>query len=203
MRSARLHADKKLRCPWPGEDPLYMAYHDTEWGVPEYDDRALFEKLILDGFQAGLSWITILRKRDNFRKAFDDFDPAKIAKYNAKKIEALMNDAGIVRNRAKIEGAVNSAKAYLKIMDEGGFSKFLWDFVDGKPKVNAFKTTASVPAATPISTAMSKELIARGFKFVGPTIVYAFMQATGMVNDHLVTCHCHGKCGKMKKPARR
>jgi len=203
MRSARLHADKKLRCPWPGEDPLYMAYHDTEWGVPEYDDRALFEKLILDGFQAGLSWITILRKRDNFRKAFDDFDPAKIAKYNAKKIEALMNDAGIVRNRAKIEGAVNSAKAYLKIMDEGGFSKFVWDFVDGKPKVNAFKTTASVPAATPISTAMSRELIARGFKFVGPTIVYAFMQATGMVNDHLVTCHCHGKCGKMKKPARR
>ena len=203
MRSARLHADGKLRCPWPGEDPLYMAYHDTEWGVPEYDDRALFEKLILDGFQAGLSWITILRKRDNFRKAFDDFDPAKIAKYNAKKIETLMNDAGIVRNRAKIEGAVNSAKAYLKIMDEGDFSKFLWDFVDGIPKVNAFKTTASVPAATPVSTAMSKELIARGFKFVGPTIVYAFMQATGMVNDHLVTCHCHSKCGKMKKPARR
>ena len=203
MRSARLHVDGKLRCPWPGEDPLYMAYHDTEWGVPEYDDRALFEKLILDGFQAGLSWITILRKRDNFRKTFDDFDPAKIAKYNAKKIEALMDDAGIVRNRAKIEGAVKSAKAYLKIMDEGGFSKFLWDFVDGRPRVNAFKTTASVPAATPVSTAMSKELIARGFKFVGPTIVYAFMQATGMVNDHLVTCHCHGKCGKMKKPARR
>ena len=203
MRSARLHVDGKLRCPWPGEDPLYMAYHDTEWGVPEYDDRALFEKLILDGFQAGLSWITILRKRDNFRKTFDDFDPAKIAKYNAKKIEALMDDAGIVRNRAKIEGAVKSAKAYLKIMDEGGFSKFLWQFVDGRPRVNAFKTTASVPAATPVSTAMSKELIARGFKFVGPTIVYAFMQATGMVNDHLVTCHCHGKCGKMKKPARR
>jgi len=203
MRSARLHADGKLRCPWPGEDPLYMAYHDTEWGVPEYGDRALFEKLILDGFQAGLSWITILRKRDNFRKAFDDFDPAKIAKYKPAKIEALMNDAGIVRNRAKIEGAINSAKAYLKIMDEGGFSKFLWDFVDGTPKVNGFKTTASVPAATAVSTAMSKELIARGFKFVGPTIVYAFMQATGMVNDHLVTCHCHGKCGKMKKPARR
>ena len=203
MRSARLHADGKLRCPWPGDDPLYMAYHDTEWGVPEYDDRALFEKLILDGFQAGLSWITILRKRDNFRKAFDDFDPARIARYNEKKIASLMNDAGIVRNRAKIEGAVKSAKAYLKIMDEGGFSKFLWDFVDDRPKVNAFKTTASVPAATAVSTAMSKELIARGFKFVGPTIVYAFMQATGMVNDHLVTCHCHGKCGTMKKPARR
>lgn len=146
-RSARLHADGKMRCPWPGEDPFYMAYHDTEWGVPEYDDRALYEKLILDGFQAGLSWITILRKRENFRKAFDDFQPEKIARYNAKKVEALMNDAGIVRNRAKIEGAVASAKSYLKIMEEGaGFSKFLWDFVDGKPKVNSFKTTASVPA---------------------------------------------------------
>ncbi|MBI3699308.1 MAG: DNA-3-methyladenine glycosylase I [Afipia sp.] len=210
MRSARKHADGKLRCPWPGEDPLYVAYHDDEWGVPEYDDRALFEKLILDGFQAGLSWITILRKRDNFRKAFDNFDPEKIAKYNAKKIASLMNDPGIVRNRAKIEGAVASAKAYLKIMDEGrkageknGFSKFLWDFVGGKSKVNGFKTTASVPAATPISIAMSKALVERGFKFVGPTIVYAFMQATGIVNDHLVTCHCHGTCGKMKKPKRR
>jgi DNA-3-methyladenine glycosylase I len=204
MKKARLHADGKLRCPWPGEDPLYIAYHDTEWGVPEYDDRALFEKLILDGFQAGLSWITILRKRDNFRKAFDNFEPKKIAKYNARKIAALMNDAGIVRNRAKIEGAVSSAKAYLKIMNEGpGFSKFLWGFVDGKPIVNSFKTTASVPAATAASTAMSKELIARGFKFVGPTIVYAFMQATGMVNDHLVTCHRHDTCGKATKPKRR
>ena len=187
-RSARLHADGLTRCPWPGEDPFYMAYHDTEWGVPEYDDRALYEKLILDGFQAGLSWITILRKRDNFRNAFDDFDPDKIARYNAKKLHALMNDAGIVRNRAKIEGAVASAKSYLKIMEDGpGFSKFLWDFVDGRPKVNNFKTTASVPASTPLSIKMSKELASRGFKFVGPTIVYAFMQATGMVNDHLVT----------------
>ena len=201
-RSARLHADGKTRCPWPGEDPFYMAYHDTEWGVPEYDDRALYEKLILDGFQAGLSWITILRKRENFRKAFDDFQPEKIARYNAKKVHALMNDAGIVRNRAKIEGAVNSAKSYLKIMEEGpGFSKFLWDFVDGKPKVNQFKTTASVPASTPVSIKISKELGARGFKFVGPTIVYAFMQATGMVNDHLVTCFCHENCsGKLRKP---
>ena len=158
-RSARLHADGLTRCPWPGEDPFYMAYHDTEWGVPEYDDRALYEKLILDGFQAGLSWITILRKRDNFRNAFDDFQPEKIARYNAKKVHALMNDAGIVRNRAKIEGAVNSAKSYLKIMEDGpGFSKFLWDFVDGKPKVNHFKTTASVPASTPLSIKMSKEL---------------------------------------------
>ena len=204
MKSARLHDDGLHRCPWPGEDPLYMAYHDTEWGVPEYDDRALFEKLILDGFQAGLSWITILRKRDNFRKAFDDFEPAKIARYGDKKVAALMADAGIVRNRAKIEGTINSAKSYLKIMEDGpGFSKFLWDFVDGKPKVNQFKTTASVPASTPVSIKMSKALLEHGFKFVGPTIVYAFMQATGMVNDHLVSCHCHDKCGKMKKPPRK
>jgi DNA-3-methyladenine glycosylase I len=204
MTRAKRHADGLMRCPWPGEDPLYIAYHDTEWGVPEYDDRALFEKLILDGFQAGLSWITILRKRDNFRKAFDGFDPAKIARYDAKKIHALMNDAGIVRNRAKIEGAIGSAKAYLKIMEEGpGFSKWLWDFVGGEPKVNAFKSTASVPAATPLSIKISKELSARGFKFVGPTIVYAFMQATGMVNDHLVSCHCHQSCGAATKPARR
>ena len=195
------HADGKLRCTWPGEDPFYIAYHDDEWGVPEYDDRALFEKLILDGFQAGLSWITILRKRDNFRKAFDNFEPAIIAKYNAKKVEALMNDAGIVRNRAKIEGTIASAKAYLKIMDEGpGFSKLLWGHVGGKPKVNAWKTTKSVPASTPLSIAISKDLSARGFKFVGPTIVYAFMQATGMINDHLAECHCHATCGKRKPP---
>jgi DNA-3-methyladenine glycosylase I len=200
---ARLHADGLTRCPWPGDDPVYVAYHDTEWGVPEYDDRALFEKLILDGFQAGLSWITILRKRDNFRKAFDDFEPDRIARYNDKKIAALMNDPGIVRNRAKIEGTVGSARAYLKIMEQGpGFSALLWDAVGGRPKVNTFKTTASVPAATPISIALSKELVGRGFKFVGPTIVYAFMQATGMVNDHLVACHCHALCGGMKRPSR-
>ena len=204
MRSARLHADGLHRCPWPGDDPLYVAYHDTEWGVPEYDDRALFEKLILDGFQAGLSWITILRKRENFRKAFDDFDPAKISRYNDKKIAALMNDAGIVRNRAKIEGAVGSAKAYLKIMKEGpGFSELLWSFVDGKPKINARKTKANIPPSTAESVAMSKELLSRGFKFVGPTIVYAFMQATGMVNDHLLTCHCYTKAGKTKRSARK
>jgi DNA-3-methyladenine glycosylase I len=203
MTRAKLHADGLTRCPWPGDDPLYLAYHDTEWGVPEYDDRALFEKLILDGFQAGLSWITILRKRDNFRKAFNNFEPAKIARYDDKKIHALMNDVGIVRNRAKIEGAINSARAYLTIMEEGhGFSRLLWDFVGGKPKVNAFKTTASVPAATPLSIKVSKELAAHGFKFVGPTIVYAFMQATGMVNDHLVSCHCHETCGAAKKPSR-
>jgi DNA-3-methyladenine glycosylase I len=199
MRKARLHADGLMRCPWPSDDPFYVAYHDDEWGVPEFDDRALFEKLILDGFQAGLSWITILRKRDNFRKAFDNFEPSKIAKYDAKKIAALMNDAGIVRNRSKIEGAVASAKAYLKIMEEGpGFSKLLWGYVGGKPRINTFKTTATVPAATPISIAISKDLSARGFKFVGPTIVYAFMQAVGMVNDHLVSCYCHDRLAKAK-----
>ncbi|MGO3927089.1 DNA-3-methyladenine glycosylase I [Rhodopseudomonas pseudopalustris] len=204
MTAARLHDDGLTRCPWPGDDPLYVAYHDNEWGVPEYDDRALFEKLILDGFQAGLSWITILRKRDNFRRAFDDFDPAKIARYDAAKIQELMNDVGIVRNRAKIDGAIGSAKAWLKIQEEGpGFSKLLWDFVGGAPKVNAFKTTAGVPASTPLSVKISKELSARGFKFVGPTIVYAFMQAVGMVNDHLVSCHCHARCGAMQRPARR
>lgn len=198
------HSDGQNRCWWAGEDTLYVAYHDSDWGVPEYDSRALFEKLILDGFQAGLSWITILRKRENFRRAFAGFDARKLAEFDADDVERLMQDTGIVRNRAKIEGTVNSAKAYLKIMEEGpGFSAFLWDFVDGKPKVNQFKTTASVPAATPLSTKMSKELIGRGFKFVGPTIVYAFMQATGMVNDHLVTCHCHETCSKLKKPKRR
>jgi DNA-3-methyladenine glycosylase I len=192
MTARALHADGLHRCPWAGQDPLYVAYHDEEWGVPEYDDRALYEKLILDGFQAGLSWITILRKRDNFRRAFDDFAPERIARYGSKKIEALMQDAGIVRNRAKIEGAVSSARAYLEIMEKGpGFSELLWTFVDGHPKVNRFRSRSQVPAETPTSRAMSKELAGRGFKFVGPTIVYAFMQAVGMVNDHLVKCHRH------------
>ena len=181
-----------VRCPWPGEDPLYVAYHDEEWGVPEYDDQALYEKLVLDGFQAGLSWITILRKRDNFRRAFDGFVPEKIARYTPKKIEALMADAGIVRNRQKIDGAVASARAWLEVMEKGpGFSPLLWTFMDGRPKVNRFRGRAQVPAETPVSLAMSKELAARGFKFCGPTIVYAFMQAVGMVNDHLVICHRH------------
>jgi DNA-3-methyladenine glycosylase I len=192
------HADGLVRCPWPKDDPLYVNYHDTEWGVPEYDDRALFEKLILDGFQAGLSWITILRKRNNFRNAFDDFDPEKIARYTPRKVETLMQDAGIVRNRLKIEGTVRSARAYLDIMENGGgFSNLLWDRLDGRPKVNAFKTLKGVPAETPLSRAISKDLASRGFKFVGPTIVYAFMQAVGMVNDHLVTCHRHEECAKL------
>ena len=197
------HPDGIARCPWPKQDPLYVAYHDEEWGVPEYDDRALYEKLMLDGFQAGLSWITILRKRDNFRKAFDGFEPERIARYTPKKIERLMQDAGIVRNRAKIEGAVLSARAYLEIMESGpGFSALLWDFLDGNPKVNNFRSIKQVPAETDISRKMSKELIGRGFKFVGPTIVYAFMQAVGMVNDHLLTCHRHAACAKLAKRKR-
>jgi DNA-3-methyladenine glycosylase I len=200
MSGKIVHADGLVRCAWPKDDPLYVAYHDEEWGVPEFDDRALFEKLILDGFQAGLSWITILRKRDNFRAAFDGFDPEIVAKYGKRKTNALMNDAGIVRNRAKIEGTVLSARAYLEIMETGpGFSVFLWDFLDGKPKVNRFRSRSQVPTETPVSRAMSKELIGRGFKFVGPTIVYAFMQAVGMVNDHMVTCHRHEACAALHK----
>jgi DNA-3-methyladenine glycosylase I len=192
--------DGLTRCPWPKQDPLYLAYHDEEWGVPEYDDRALYEKLVLDGFQAGLSWITILRKRENFRAAFDGFAPEKIARYSPKKVERLMQDAGIVRNRLKIEGTVLSARAYLAVMEKGpGFSRLLWDFVDGKPKVNNFRTIKQVPAETELSRKISKELAIRGFKFVGPTIVYAFMQAVGMVNDHLVTCHRHDACAKLAR----
>ena len=203
MSAPLLHPDGLHRCPWPGkDDAIYIAYHDNEWGVPEYDDRALYEKLVLDGFQAGLSWITILRKRDNFRRAFDDFQPEKIARYDARKKAKLMQDSGIVRNRLKIDGAVLSARAYLEVMEKGpGFATLLWDFLDGKPKLNKFRSTKQVPAETALSRAMSKELSARGFKFVGPTIVYAFMQAVGMVNDHLVKCHRHDACrnlGKLK-----
>jgi DNA-3-methyladenine glycosylase I len=198
MNADLLHSDGLVRCPWPKQDPLYLAYHDQEWGVPEYDDRALYEKLVLDGFQAGLSWITILRKRENFRAAFHGFAPDKIARYTPKKIERLMQDAGIVRNRMKIEGAVLSARAWLEVMDKGpGFSRLLWDFVDGRPQDNRPKTMAQVPAETELSRKISKELAGRGFKFCGPTIVYAFMQAVGMVNDHLVTCHRHAACAKL------
>jgi DNA-3-methyladenine glycosylase I len=193
-------ADGVKRCPWSKNDPLYIAYHDEEWGVPEYDDRALYEKLVLDGFQAGLSWITILRKREHFRRAFDGFEPEKIARYRPSKVERLMADAGIVRNRAKINGAVLSARGWLEAMEKGpGFSKLLWDFVDGRPKLNNFRSIKQVPAETATSRAMSKELAKRGFKFCGPTIVYAFMQAVGMVNDHLVTCHRHAAIQKLGK----
>jgi DNA-3-methyladenine glycosylase I len=189
--SAVLHADGKCRCHWPGTDPLYVAYHDTEWGVPEFDDRALFEKLILDGFQAGLSWITILRKRDNFRRAFAGFEPETIAAFGPDRIEVLMGDAGIVRNRMKIEGTVKSARAWLEIQSREGFSRFLWDHLDGRPRQNAPRSIKDVPAETEDARRMSKALKAQGFTFVGPTIVYAFMQAVGMVNDHLVDCFRH------------
>jgi DNA-3-methyladenine glycosylase I len=200
-RSGGIVTSKELkRCPWPGSDPLYVSYHDEEWGVPEWDDRALYEKLVLDGFQAGLSWITILRKRDAFRRAFDDFAPEKVARYNAKKIASLMRDEGIVRNRMKIEGAVASARSWLNIMEEGpGFGALLWDFVDGRPIVNRFRSIKDIPAETELSRAISKELKARGFKFVGPTIIYAFMQAVGMVNDHLTSCYRHAACVKLAR----
>ncbi len=197
------HPDGLHRCPWPGQDAAYLAYHDDEWGVPEFDSRALFEKLLLDGFQAGLSWISILRKRENFRAAFDRFDPQDIAAYDAAKVESLMQDAGIIRNRAKIVGAIASARLYLDIEAKQGFSNYLWDFVDGRTTVNHFRAMAEVPAATPLSEKMAKDLKRRGFKFCGPTIVYAFMQAVGMVNDHLVDCHRHEACQILSSKAGR
>jgi DNA-3-methyladenine glycosylase I len=185
-------ADNQMRCTWCGDDPLYVDYHDTEWGVPEWDDRALYEKLILDGFQAGLSWITILRKRDNFRTAFDGFEPEIIAGYGDAKVEALMADAGIVRNRAKIQATIGNAQAWLKIQETtDGFANYLWSFVDGVPLVNRWTSTSQVPAETAESRAMSKDLKKRGFRFCGPTIVYAVMQACGLVNDHTVDCFRH------------
>ena len=200
MIARRESGDGKPRCTWPGEDPLYIAYHDKEWGVPLKDDRALFEMLQLEGAQAGLSWITILRKRENYRRAFDGFEPEKIVRYTPKKVERLLADEGIIRNRLKIEGTIASARAYLELMEEGpGFSTFLWDFVGGKPIVNHLKPGDRIPAETDVSQAMSKALKQRGFRFVGPTIVYAFMQATGMVNDHLVTCHRHPDFKKRKR----
>lgn len=187
-----LHPDGLHRCPWAGVDPLYVAYHDTEWGVPERDDRALFEKLILDGFQAGLAWITILRKRDAFRRAFDGFDPAAIARYGDAKVAALMADAGIVRNRAKILNTIRTARFFLEQQERGGFAGLLWSFVEGAPVRNRFRTTAEIPVESEASRAMSKHLRAQGLSFCGPTILYALMQATGMVDDHLVGCFRHG-----------
>lgn len=189
-----------LACGWaPADDPVYRRYHDEEWGVPEYDDRALFEKLVLDGFQAGLSWRTILYKRDNFRKAFDGFDPLKISRYSPKKIERLLQNEGIIRSKTKIDATIGNAKAYLEIMETEpeGFSGFLWAFVGGKPLVNKLDNYKNVKPKTKESEAMSKELKARGFKFVGPVIVYAFMQAVGMVNDHEVRCPRHKAVQKL------
>jgi DNA-3-methyladenine glycosylase I len=182
------NADNSIRCPWCGSDPLYVAYHDDEWGRPERDPRRLFELLILESFQAGLSWITILRKRDGFRAAFHGFDPAVIATWGEADVLRLLQDPGIVRHRGKIEGTIRGAKAYLRIEAGEGFSPLLWSFAGGAPRVNHPKTLADVPSQTPESQAMSKALKREGFNFVGPTITYAFMQAAGMVNDHLATC---------------
>lgn len=182
-----------VRCTWPGTDPLYVKYHDEEWGVPEYEPRALYEKLVLDGFQAGLSWITILRKRENFRRAFHGFQPEKIAHYGKRDVQRLLNNERIIRSKAKIAAAIKGAQLWLDIEEKepGGFAELVWKHVDGKPQVNRFKSTKQVPAKTKMSEGLSKELKQRGFNFVGPVIVYAFAQAVGMVNDHLVACHRH------------
>jgi DNA-3-methyladenine glycosylase I len=185
---------KKIRCAWVNDDPLYIAYHDEEWGVPVHDDRVLFEFLILEGAQAGLSWITILKKRDNYRRAFDNFDPRKIARYDDAKVQSLLADPGIVRNRLKIAATIQNANAFLAVQKEfGSFDAYVWQFVGGKPKQNRWKTIATAPAKTPESDALSKDLLKRGFKFVGSTICYAFMQAVGMVNDHTVDCFRYPK----------
>jgi DNA-3-methyladenine glycosylase I len=191
---ASLRSQLKSRCPWSGNDPLYIKYHDEEWGVPVHDDRKLFEFLVLEGFQAGLSWRTILYKRENFRKAFDNFDADKIARYNQRKVDKLLNDAGIVRNRLKIAATITNANAYLNIIDKyGSFDKYMWQFTDGKVIKNKWKSMKEIPAKTKESDLMSKTLLKDGFKFVGSTICYAHMQATGMVNDHLVDCFRYRK----------
>ena len=183
-------------CGWPGEDALMLAYHDTEWGVVLHDDRKLFEFLLLDNAQAGLSWRTILHKRENYRKAFDNFDPAKIARYNSRKIESLLKNPGIVRNRLKVQCAVSNAKLFLDVQAEyGSFDAYIWQFVGGEPIRNKWKTLSGIPATSPESDAMSKDLKKRGFKFVGSTICYAFMQSSGMVNDHLTCCFRYHECG--------
>ncbi len=189
-----------VRCGWVGiSDAEYTRYHDEEWGVPRSDDKALFEKLILEGFQAGLSWITILRKRENFRKAFHSFDAERVARYSAHDLERLMNDAGIVRNKAKIEATIENAQAYLRLKERTSLGKFLWDFLDGKAVVHERRTMRDIPPETPQSKAISKALKKEGFRFVGPTTVYAFMQSTGFVNDHLVECHRHGPCAALQR----
>ena len=177
------------RCAWAGTEPLYVAYHDQEWGVPVHDDRLLFEFLILEGAQAGLSWATILRKRENYRLAFDNFEPALVARYDDQKVAALLANPGIVRNRLKVASAIQNARAFLQVQEQfGSFAAYMWQFVDGKPRVNAWRTMADIPAQTDESRRLSKDLIQRGFRFVGPTIIYAHMQAVGMVNDHVVDC---------------
>lgn len=199
-KSKRESVDGKMvRCEWCLSHELYVVYHDEEWGVPEHDDQKLFEKLILDGAQAGLSWLTILKKREGYRRAFDGFDAVKMARYSDRKIAALLADPGIVRNRLKVQAAVLNARAYLKLREElGSFDRFLWQFVDGRPKQNAWRSLDQIPARTPASDALSKALQARGFKFVGSTICYAFMQAVGMVNDHRTDCYRHREVARLK-----
>jgi DNA-3-methyladenine glycosylase I len=194
--------DDKFRCIWPGTDPLYLAYHDTEWGVPEYDSRALFEKLILDGFQAGLSWITILRKRDAFRAGFAGFEPEAVARFTEADVQRLLADAGIIRHRGKIEGAIKSARAYLAISERQPFTDFIWKHLDGRVIQNAFRTHEQVPTQTKVSEAMSKDLKQAGFTFCGPTIVYAFMEACGLVNDHLTGCFRRAECAALARDSR-
>lgn len=185
-------ADDRIRCAWATSDPLYVAYHDEEWGVPVHDDRKLFEMLILEGAQAGLSWITILRRREGYRRAFDRFDAKRIAAYGPERIQEILGDPGVIRNRAKIESAVTNARAFLEVREQAGsFDGFLWQFVDGEPRQNRRRSLEEVPAETPESRALSKELRRKGFRFVGPTICYAFMQAVGMVNDHVIDCFRH------------
>lgn len=185
-----------MGCTWYTDDQVYKDYHDQEWGVPEWDSRALWEKLILDGFQAGLSWITILKKRDAFREAFAGFDPNLVAQFTADDVERLLQNPGIIRHRGKIEATISNARVWQIIEQEQGFDKFLWDYVGGKPLVNTFETSKQIPAFTELSTQISKDLKKRGFKFCGPTIVYAFMQAVGMVNDHLTSCPRHSEVQK-------
>jgi len=188
-----------VRCAWAGTNPLMVDYHDREWGVPLHDDRKLFEFLILEGMQAGLSWMTILKKRENFRLAFDDFDPVMVSKYDQAKVEDLLTDAGIIRHRGKIEAAIQNSQAFLAVQSEfGSFDTYMWQFVGGKPKVNSWKTMQELPAKTDDSIAMSKDLLSRGFKFVGPTICYAHMQATGMINDHTIDCFRYLECQTVK-----
>ncbi|MDL2292568.1 DNA-3-methyladenine glycosylase I [Acholeplasma sp. OttesenSCG-928-E16] len=183
---------KTNRCPWAGDDPIYIKYHDEEWGIPLHDDNKLFEFLILEGMQAGLSWLTVLKKRQNFRDSFDNFDPQIVSTYDDEKIKELLKNEGIIRNRLKIHAAINNAKEYLKIQEEfGSFDKYIWKFVNNKPIINHFKKMEEIPASTSLSDLISKDLKKRGFKFVGSTIIYAFMQATGMVNDHLTSCFAY------------
>jgi DNA-3-methyladenine glycosylase I len=196
---ASKNTDKK-RCGWVSNDPLYLHYHDREWGVPVHDDRRLFEMIILEGAQAGLSWITVLRKRENYRKAFSQFDPQKIARYDARKKRTLLNNAGIIRNRLKIDATIGNARAFLTIVDEqGSFSDYLWAFVDGRPIVNRWRTLSDVPVSTEKSDALSKALKKRGFKFVGTTICYSFMQAVGMINDHTQDCFRYSEVLRAKR----